>query len=257
MGLKVCNLFSGSTGNCTFVSGGQTNILVDAGAMPTRIERALRVLGVNADALSILITHRHSDHISGLAAFIKRHPAVCVYADADTAAYLDATLPPANIRVFSTVDFYLGDLTVTPVPLSHDVPCVGFCFTCGGKKAAYFTDTGYFPLAALEAARDADLVLIECNHSPDLLLSNDKYPPVLKRRILGKKGHLSNEACAEAVVTLCRAGVKHFMLGHLSQENNYPELAERAVREALEREGLQAGLTLTFPDRLSELMEIV
>ena len=257
MGLKVCNLFSGSTGNCTFVSGGQTNILVDAGVMPTRIEKALRVLGAEADALSILITHRHSDHISGLAPFIKRHPAVCVYADADTAAYLEGTIPRASIRSFDTTDFYLGEITVTPVPLSHDVPCVGFCFTCGGKKAAYFTDTGYLPSAAFDAARDADLVLLECNHSPELLMANAKYPAPLKKRILGKRGHLSNEACAEAVVSLCKAGVQHFMLGHLSQENNYPELAERVVREALAREGLTAGLTLTFPDRLSELMVIV
>ena len=257
MGLKVCNLFSGSTGNCTFVAGGQTNILIDAGVQATRIERALRVLGANADTLSILVTHRHSDHIAGLAPFIKRHPAVCVYADADTAAYLSGTVPTACLRTFSNTDFYVGDITVTPVPLSHDVPCVGFCFTCGGRKAAYFTDTGYVPSVALDAARDADLVLLECNHSPELVLSNAKYPPPLKKRILGQRGHLSNEACAEAVVTLCRSGVKHFMLGHLSQENNYPELAYAVVREALEGAGLTAGLTLTFPDRLSELMEIV
>lgn len=258
MGLKVCNLFSGSTGNCTFVSGGNTNILIDAGVPTTKIEKALYVLGVNADDVSILITHRHSDHIAGLAAFMQRHPAVPVYADSDTASHLQASgARREGLRLFSTADFYVGDVTVTPVPLCHDVPCVGFCLTCGGKKAAYFTDTGVLPQAAIDAGSDADLVLLECNHSPELLLSNAKYPPVLKKRILGKHGHLSNELCAEAVVKLCRAGVKHFMLAHLSQENNYPELAYAVVREALEREGLEAGLTLTFPDRLSELMEIV
>lgn len=258
MGLKVCNLFSGSTGNCTFVSGGNTNILIDAGVPCAKIEKALCVLGANADELSVLVTHRHSDHIAGLAALTQRHPNICVYAREDTAPHLaEGGVKKEKIRLFDAADFYVGDLTVTPVPLCHDVPCVGFCLTCGGKRAAYLTDTGVVPPSAFAAASDCDLAIIECNHSPELVLANTKYPPILKKRILSRTGHLSNEACADAVVRLCRAGVKHFVLAHLSKENNYPELAYAVVREALMRAGLEAGITLTFPDRLSELMEIV
>ncbi len=257
MGVRVCNLFSGSTGNCTYLCGGDTSLLIDLGVHAPKVEKALQVLHADPDSVHVLITHRHTDHIGGLAAYLKAHPCVKVYAHYDTAPYLIAAgVKRENVCCFGDADFYVGAFTVSPVPLCHDVPCVGFCLSCGGKRVAYLADTGVLPKSALERASDCNLAVLECNHSPELVLSNAKYPPQLKKRILGSRGHLSNEACAAAAVELCRAGVQHFVLAHLSRENNYPELAYAVVQEALLREGLKAGLTLTFPDRLSELIEI-
>ena len=120
------------------------------------------------------------------------------------------------------------------------------------------TDTGVLPPYALTAAQHSDLAVIESNHSVELLNANRKYSYPLKRRIMGLRGHLCNEDCAEAVVKLARSGVKHFVLAHLSRENNYPELAYTVCRDALTGAGISGvGITVALPDKLSGLMEIV
>lgn len=259
MSLKICSLFSGSTGNCAYVCGGSTQILIDAGVCLGKIEKALKVLGSDCGSVNILITHRHADHISGLASLVRKYPQVDVYVHERTAEEVaKAGTPRGRIKLFSDADFYVGDVTVTPVPLSHDVPCVGFCLSCGGKKITYMTDTGVMPGYALEAAMGSDLVMIESNHSPELLYANGNYSFTLKQRILGARGHLSNEACAAAVVKLAESGVKHFILAHLSKENNYPELAYSVCRNALDAEKLyDADIAVAFADRLTGLIEIV
>ena len=218
MGLKICSLFSGSTGNCTYISGGGTEILVDAGVTPAKIEKALKVLGADIDRICVLVTHRHSDHVGGLKALVKKHGFIKVYAHGETAQELiRAGIEQDRITVFGENDFYVGAITVSPIPLSHDVDCVGFGFGCEGKRITYMTDTGVLPSYAFDSAKQSDLVLIESNHSPELLAANSNYSYPLKRRILGVRGHLSNEDCAAAVVELAKAGVTHFILAHLSR----------------------------------------
>lgn len=259
MGLKICSLFSGSTGNCTYVCGGNTELIIDAGVPLAKTEKALRVLGADCNRISVLVTHRHSDHIAGLASLAQKYPAVTVYAHERTAADISkAGTPQERIVPFAGDDFYVGDVTVSPLRLSHDVFCVGFALSCGGKKITYLTDTGFLPETALAAAQDSDLVMIESNHSPELLYANKNYPFPLKQRILGMKGHLSNEDCAAAVVRLARGGVRHFILAHLSKENNYPELAYSVCEKALMAAGLSGvGLEVACADRLTGLTEIV
>lgn len=260
MGLKICSLFSGSTGNCTFVSCGDTQLLIDAGVALGRIEKALRVLGVDCGGVSVLVTHRHADHVAGLVALAKKYPQIVVYAHERTCDdVLRMGVPQSQLRAFAESDFYVGNITVTPVRLSHDVFCVGFCLSAGGKKISYLTDTGYLPEYALGAAKDSDLVMIECNHSPELLRANPHYSFPLKQRILSMRGHLSNEDCAAAVVRLARGGVKHFILAHISKENNYPELAYDVCYRALTAAGLQntAGLETASADKFTALTEIV
>ena len=130
---------------------------------------------------------------------------------------------------------------------------------CGGKKISYVTDTGYLPDGVLESAQDSDLVMLECNHSPELLAANRSYSHALKLRILSAKGHLSNEDCAQAIVKLAKHGVRHFILAHLSRENNYPELAYDVCRRALAASGTapDVGLEVACADRFTALMEIV
>lgn len=259
MSLKICSLFSGSTGNCTYVSGANTELLIDAGVTLGRMEKALRVLCADCSRLSVLVTHRHADHIAGLAALTRKYPNITVYAhERIVDDIVKSGTAREQIRPFGDADFFVGDITVSPIRLCHDVFCVGFALICGGKKITYLTDTGYLPESAYIAASDSDLVEIESNHSPELLQANKKYSYPLKRRILSEKGHLSNEDCAAAVVRLAQAGVKHFILAHLSQENNYPELAHSVCREALMQAGFtQVGLEIALADRLSSLTEIV
>ena len=122
MGLKICSLFSGSTGNCTFVSCGDTQLLIDAGVALGRIEKALRVLGVDCGGVSVLVTHRHADHVAGLVALAKKYPQIVVYAHERTCDdVLRMGVPQSQLRAFAESDFYVGNITVTPVRLSHDV----------------------------------------------------------------------------------------------------------------------------------------
>lgn len=259
MGLKICSLFSGSSGNSTYIESAATRLIIDVGVAAGREEKALKALGCDGNEVSVLVTHRHSDHIAGVPAFVRKYKSVKVYAHERTAPDLvRAGVPTHNIRPFGDDDFYVGDITVSPLPLSHDVFCVGFCLLSGGKKITVVTDTGYLPAPVLARAQDSDLVLIESNHSPELLKANTQYSYPLKQRILGLRGHLSNEDCAAAVTTLAKAGVKYFILAHLSKENNYPELAYSVSRDALVAAGLeQTGLCVASADRLGGLMEIV
>ena len=235
-------------------------MLIDAGVPLGRIEKALGALGSDCGRVSVLVTHRHADHIAGLGALAKKYASVTVYAHEMVAPDLSKIgVPAQRIRLFTDGDFYVGDITVSPLRLSHDVFCVGFGLTCGGKKISYATDTGFLPDEALRFASDSDLVLIECNHSIELLRANRSYAYPLKQRILSARGHLSNEDCAAAVVSLARSGVKHFILAHLSRENNYPELAYTVCRDALLRAGFDdsVGLEVACADRLGSLREIV
>ena len=260
MGLKICNLFSGSTGNSTYVASANTQLLIDAGVSAGRIEKAVKVLRGDCQNMAVLVKHRHSDHIAGLSVLAGKYPAMRVYAHERVAPDLIKNgLPQSRVQTFADADFYVGDITVSPLRLSHDVFCVGFGLHCGGKKITYVTDTGFLPDNVLRFASDSDLVLIESNHSPELLMANRSYSYPLKQRILSMRGHLSNEDCAAAVTALARNGVKHFILAHLSKENNYPELAYSVCRAALARAGLtnDVGLEVACADRLGGLMEIV
>ena len=259
MSLKICSLFSGSTGNCTYVWGEGTEMIIDAGVTLSKTEKALKAVGADISHISVLVTHRHRDHICGLGALVKKYPLVTVYAHAETAQELIGSGVSENrLKIFGEDDFYVGAITVCPFVLSHDVDCVGFCLRCGGRKITYMTDTGVLPPYALTAAEGSDLVLIESNHSPELLAANKSYSYPLNRRISGLRGHLSNEDCASAVVRLSKSGVKHFILAHLSRENNYPELAYTVCRDALAAADCgEVGLTVALPDRLSGLIEIV
>ena len=258
MGLMICSLFSGSTGNCTYVTDGTAKILIDAGVPPLKIERALKVLGFSADELNVLVTHRHVDHISGLAALIKKHPSTVVYAHESVAADLSkAGIAKENLRAYCVDDFYVGGITVSSYELSHDVFCVGYSLESDGKKFSYITDTGVITSEAMAKARGADVVMLESNHSVELLASGS-YPYSLKRRILSDRGHLSNDACARAAVELAEAGTKYFILAHLSKENNYPELAYAVTSDALKAGGYD-GVTVEVasPDRMSGFIKIL
>ncbi|HML45810.1 MAG TPA: MBL fold metallo-hydrolase [Clostridia bacterium] len=248
MAFRFCPLRSGSSGNVSFVQAGETCLLVDAGLSARAIEQLLAAMGVSAACLDgILITHEHSDHIKGVG-LLSRKYGLPVYANEATwNAMQDKPgidgIECCNQRIFCTgADFYVRDLGVQSFSIPHDAADpVGYSLYYGGKKLSIATDLGHIQKQWVEEVADADLVLLESNHDPDMLQAC-RYPAWLKKRILGRRGHLSNADCASVLATLEGRGLRNCVLGHLSQEANQPQLALETVRSALHPDGLHADL---------------
>lgn len=216
-------LASGSGGNATLVCGGGTNILIDAGISWRRITTALRGLGLVPEDLSaVLITHEHSDHTAGIATMVK-HSTVPVYASRGTARRLAASIafPDGRLRSFSAGDsMEIGSLMCRSFPTPHDAAdSVGYTVESDGCKLALVTDLGYVTSGVRGAVLGANALIVEANHDVDWVRSGP-YPYLLQQRILGDRGHLSNEAGAELAVQAVQAGAKTVVLAHLSSENN-------------------------------------
>lgn len=237
---KVCQLFSGSSGNSIFMSDGQTKLLVDAGVSAKRIENALSDIGESADDLSaIFVTHEHSDHIKGLRVFASRHN-IPVFADANV---LDSMADSGIITDKISSDpvgenLEIGGIEIVPFANSHDsVACLGYRINmCGDRSIGVCTDTGYITDSAKNALLGCDLVFLESNHEITMVQTG-AYPYYLKQRILSRRGHLSNAACSEFASELLQSGTTRIVLAHLSKENNHPDIARQTTLSALTAAG--------------------
>lgn len=259
MDMIFCPLFSGSSGNALFVQYGSTRLLIDAGKPGKTVATALELIGVEPDSLDgVLITHEHSDHISGAGVLARRYH-VPVYATEDTWLAMDrkvGEIPAGLRRTFSKeTDFYLGDIGVVPFAIPHDAADpVGYRLWGGASSISTATDLGYFSKGVRNAVAGSSLVLLESNHDPDMLMRNPHYSSYLKKRILSNHGHLSNESCAQAILQLMETGVHNIILGHLSGENNTPELALSVAESRVEEAGVHLGrdvsIDLAWRDRV-------
>ncbi|MBQ5991577.1 MAG: MBL fold metallo-hydrolase [Clostridia bacterium] len=251
--MKLCPLCSGSSGNATYIEAGNARLLIDAGLSCKRITELLERVGVDARTLSaILITHEHIDHVRGVNILSKKYD-IPVYANADTWSVLKAPLRDVaakNVCVFeSDRDFYLAGARILPFSVPHDaVHCVGFTVSAQGHKVGVCTDLGHVDARILSILSGCDLLLFEANHDVDMLMAGS-YPYLLKKRILSGNGHMNNDDCGRALVKLHETGVKNVILGHLSQENNYPALAMIAVRSVLEEAGVANDMQIAVAAR--------
>ncbi len=242
---KFCPLFSSSTGNSIYIGGGNDSILIDAGMVNKQLEQALWGIGVDADSIrNIFITHEHSDHVKGLKVFSKKHKSR-VFMTAGTYEALAKTDALDNVdecRIITPDGVDIGPMHIKPFAISHDCiePCGYTVEMANGRKFAIATDLGIMTDTVMNALRGSDLVMLESNHDVNMLQCGG-YPYMLKRRILGVKGHLSNDACAEALQTLVKDGTTRIFLGHLSRENNVPQLAYQTSVSALEMIGAHEG----------------
>ena len=239
--MKCCVYASGSSGNCLLVSSGDTNILIDAGISMRRVNTALAQSGhTMRDIGGVLITHEHSDHISGLKMLIK-HYSVPVYAPRTVANRLRGIMPEIEDCLHEIPvgeSFGIGGMSVSAFHTPHDTDeSVGYRVEAQGIFALA-TDMGCVTDEILEALSGADTVLIESNHD-EQMLRYGPYPVYLKRRILSYNGHLSNENCACLARALADCGTERIVLGHLSRENNSPSLAMKAAGEALKGLGVE------------------
>ena len=249
MEMLFCPLYSGSSGNALFVQYGQTRLLIDAGKTGKCIFEALDRIGVDPKTLSgILVTHEHSDHTSGVGVLCRKLK-IPVYATEGTWQGMEkkvGKIPPEfRVAFDKTEDFYVGQIGVTSFAIPHDAnDPVGYRLWGGNVSISTATDLGHFTRIVHDHVAGSSLVLLESNHDPEMLRLNDHYSSYLKQRILGRHGHLSNDSCAEALVELVNTGVQNVILGHLSGENNTPELALRTSENRVELEGIRLGQDL-------------
>jgi len=245
MELRFAPLFSGSSGNAVYVGCDAAHILVDAGMSGTRVAQALQGIGVQPGQLDgILITHEHSDHIKGVGILSRKYN-VPIFATSGTwAAMMEKIGPIAgnNVRVFDPeANFFLGPIEIMGFSTPHDAAAsVGYTFELYGAKFSLATDIGCVRDSWLKHVLGSDAVLLESNYDPDMLHAGP-YPYDLKKRILSRRGHLSNDDAGDTAAKLIRAGARQIVLGHLSKENNFPQLALQTTAMHLQTEGIEIG----------------
>ena len=234
--MRLCSIASGSSGNCIYVGSEATHLLVDAGISGKRVEAGLHELELTgADIDGILITHEHSDHIAGLGVLCRKYN-IPIFATRGTIQAIlrcgGKNAPDESLfnEIEADRKIIIKDMTVSPMRISHDAAePVAYRIGYEGKKVAVCTDLGVFNDYTVECLKGMDALLLEANHDVNMLQVGP-YPYYLKQRILGNRGHLSNENSGRLLNRILHDDLKAIMLGHLSKENNMPELAYEAVR---------------------------
>lgn len=234
--LELCSIASGSSGNCICVGTDDCHVLIDAGISGKRIEQGLNALDLKcSDMQGILITHEHIDHIAGLGVLARRY-GFSIYATRGTIEAIKQVKSVGKIDeslfcpIAPETDFYIGDMVFHPIPISHDAAePVAYRFSNGKETMAVMTDLGTYDEHIVGELQGLDGIMLEANHDIRMLQTGI-YPYPLKQRILGDKGHLSNESSGQLLCELLHDGFQSVMLGHLSKENNYEELAYETVR---------------------------
>lgn len=238
--MRICNLASGSSGNCTYIESANAKILIDCGKPFPYIFNTLNEIGVDPASLdAILITHEHSDHIKGVDKLSKTYN-IPIYAHMYLSEVLSFQLKvPKELLNFYDSDFDLMDLHIQPFPLPHDSKyCVGYRISEDDAVVSICTDLGHFSDDTFEAIKSSALVYLEANYDPEMLMSYPNYPHFLKRRINGPNGHLSNLNCAKAIEKLVMSGTRLVVLSHISEHSNTTNLAVSTIANYLESKNI-------------------
>lgn len=237
--MKLMSIASGSSGNCIFVGSDKTSVLIDVGISRKKIAEGLHKGDYNFnDITGILITHEHIDHVRALGV-ISRSYNIPIYTTADTITSILSmpSLGEIDADLFHAIEpdtpFAIGDLNIRAHSIWHDAADpVCYSLQNSKKKICIATDMGDYDDYIVQAISDSDALLLESNHDIRMLQVGP-YSYLLKQRILGKRGHLSNEACGKLLRSVLNDHIKTVLLGHLSKENNYPELAYETVKTEL------------------------
>lgn len=252
--LNFCSLYSGSSGNCLFVENNSTKILVDCGVSGKKVCEGLEAIDKKIEDIdAIIVTHEHSDHVQSLGLISKKYN-IPVYANIETWQAMPTQsqkIQENNKKTFNNDnDFEIGNLLIHPFSTPHDAanPC-GFNIYSGKRKISIATDLGHMDNVILENLKGSSFILLESNYDPEILKVS-KYPYILKQRIAGPNGHLSNSTAGKTIGCLIQNDLKTVMLGHLSKENNFPELAYQTVVEELMSQNIDTNeISLSVANR--------
>jgi phosphoribosyl 1,2-cyclic phosphodiesterase len=237
--MNLCSIASGSSGNCIYVGNKDTNLLIDVGISGKRIINGLNGIGVDPSQLdAILITHEHSDHVSGLGVMSRKFH-IPIYATTETIESIlriksIGTIPAELFHAINpNMAFELKDMKINPYSILHDASNpVCYTFQADNHKIGMATDLGIYDEYTVKQLVGSEILFLEANHDINMLQVGG-YPYALKRRILSDKGHLSNDNSGKLIEKLLHDKLKYIFLGHLSKENNYPELAYETVKYEL------------------------
>jgi len=255
-------LATSSSGNCTFVGTSHTRILIDAGLSRTDTFSRLAAIGEAPEALdAIFITHEHSDHVAGLGVLVRTFQKkfkrdIPVYMTHLTAPAIDwaGTLP--KLETFQAgLRIRVGDLDVASFTIPHDaIDPVGYTVEAEGVKMGLAMDLGYMPESVKYHLLSSQLVVLESNHDIEMLKVGP-YPWSVKQRVMGRRGHLSNDVVSEFILEGLDGSVRTLLLGHLSEHNNHPGIVRLVAEQAMQRRGAAAQLVVAEPKLQSEVFE--
>lgn len=257
--ISFATLFSSSKGNSVFVSSGKTKVLVDAGVAACHIEHALSAIGESmTDINAILITHEHQDHIKSAGSLSRRYD-IPIYATPKIWENYHGfgNITERNQRKYD-YGMTIGDLSLDFFKTFHDaIQPVGLVITSGNTKLGICTDTGKVTPKMIGMLQNADGLIFESNHDPEML-RHSRYAPSLKARIAGENGHLSNEDAVCALRKIIGPATKEIVLAHLSEENNRPELAYETALNGLRDRGVNETIRLTVaqPNHTSNIINL-
>lgn len=264
MAFNFCSFASGSSGNCYMIKNSSTVILVDVGISGKRIFEGLKSTGTPVEQVSaILITHEHIDHVRSLPIVGKKTNGSKIYANERTWQSIERKGPEEKRAAFVTgEDFYINDVRVKPFPIPHDAAePVGFSFYAEDKQISIVTDAGHITDEIYEEIINADLLVLEANHEIEVLKMGN-YPYHVKRRILGDNGHLSNVTAGNCICKMLKEKEKarRILLGHLSHQNNDPDLARITIENILGEQAFYVGdklkMEVILRDRVSTVYEV-
>jgi phosphoribosyl 1,2-cyclic phosphodiesterase len=251
-------LASGSSGNAALLATESTRILLDAGLSMRETGKRLAAIGESLDRIdAVLITHEHSDHVVGLPV-LARHKDLhaVIYITQLTGAAIDWGETRLHREPFqSGAGFRIGDIEVQSFGIPHDaIDPVGFRFEAQGVRIGVATDLGYVPESIKFHLRRTDLLLLESNHDLDMLKVGP-YPWSVKQRVMSRVGHLSNLGMSDFLSQDLDSSTAHLLLGHLSQQNNHPEIVRLMASQALDRRGLAPRLAIASQHMPSEVYQ--
>lgn len=263
--MRMCSIASGSSGNCIYAGSDSTHLLIDTGISGKRTEQGLKELELSMrDIDGIFITHEHADHIRGLGVLSRKYQ-IPIYCTEGTKRGIlaDSRVGEIEEELFQTVrpdqKYTVKDMVVTPVRISHDAAQpVGYKISHGRQKGAVVTDLGAYNDYIVEHLKGLDILFLEANHDVNMLQVGP-YPYPLKQRILGERGHLSNEASGRLLCRILHDDLKAIVLSHLSKENNLPELAYETVRMEVTMSELpyRGGDFPLYVAKRSEVSEVI
>jgi phosphoribosyl 1,2-cyclic phosphodiesterase len=253
MAITVSILGSGSGGNATFVKTEQVRLLIDAGMSRKEISKRLESIGEDPDGIdAVFVTHEHNDHAAGVKTLVKDLPAQ-VYMTCGTSRSLQTEAYELNgssiIHIKAGEAFTVGDAEIVPFRVPHDAAePVAFSIVSSGVKVTQLTDIGHMPDDVADKLRGSHMLILESNHDLEMLRVGP-YPWILKQRLMGRYGHLSNTAACRFLRDQYDGMAEHVVLAHISSKNNHPQIARHEAARALRQRGFSAArLAVTSQD---------